>query len=76
MPIRRLLYSLTLVFVCAIVVVVGGIWYTGYETSQNDKRWCQLLNPLVEAYKSTPPTATIAVKVAGAINNLHDEFGC
>lgn len=70
------LLTLTLLFGAAV-------WYTRYSLGQqaaaereSDRRWCQLLTTLDEAYSAAPPTTPTGRRLAGDIHQLRAELGC
>lgn len=67
------------------LLLLGGIsvWYTNYSLGvadarerENDRRWCQLLDPLDKAYSSVPPASELGRLVAAAIHNLRVDYDC
>ena len=64
-------------------LAVTGVSYTSYVDSEResaerdaDRRWCQLLVTLDEAYSTVPPASEIGHRVAGAIHTLRIELDC
>lgn len=71
------------VFFSVVLLTVAGVLYTGYVDGQReaaereaDRRWCQLLEPLDDAYSTVAPTTELGRRVAEAIHNLRVEFDC
>lgn len=75
---------LATVFLATAGLALCGVLYTGYVDGQReaaereaDRRWCQLLVPLDDAYTAgPPPTTEVGKRVAVAIHNLRIAFGC
>lgn len=66
-----------------MALAVAGVSYTSYVDGQRersereaDRRWCQLLEPLDDAYTTVPPTSELGRRIAEAIHNLRVEFDC
>ena len=71
------------VFFSVVLLTVAGVLYTGYVDGQReaaereaDRRWCQLLEPLDDAYLAGTPSTEIGRQVAAAIHNLRVAFDC
>lgn len=63
--------------VSIVVVVIGGIWYTGYNQRQSDHRWCELLNIITSGPAPPPGPAGERARVVGAeLEKLRKSFGC
>lgn len=78
--IRALLWSVIASLLAAVAVSVAAIVYTGRTSEEarieNDRQWCALLVTLNEAYSSQPPQTELGRRVATAIADLTDHFGC
>lgn len=63
--------------VSIVIVVVGGIWYTGYNQRVGDHRWCELLNIITSGPTPPPGPAGERARVVGAeLDKLRKSFGC
>lgn len=67
-----------------LAVALAGVVYIGHVDSQreaaereSDRRWCDLLVTLDDAYTSgTPPATEVGKRVAAAIHTLRVQLGC
>lgn len=66
--------------VLAVMISVG---YTmkvdrdsDHENEKNDRKWCQLLIEVDEAFKSAPPVNESGKRVAQAFHDRRVELGC
>lgn len=65
-------------------VGLAGVVYIGHVDSQreaaereSDRRWCDLLVTMDDAYRSgPPPTTDVGKRVAAAIHTLRVQLGC
>lgn len=73
---KRTVYPMIVAFVSVVIMVVTTIVYVGYVDSKSNRQWCIMINPLYEAYATTPPATELGRKIADAFIHLHDEFGC
>lgn len=71
------------VFLSVTALTVAGVLYTGHvddrrETAEreSDRRWCDLLTTLDEAYSSTPPSTELGRRVAASIRTLRVQLDC
>ncbi len=64
------------VIVILAILTAAGIWYTGITNARQDRQWCELLEPLSEAYRAAPPTTETGRRVAAAIEHLRARKGC
>jgi hypothetical protein len=76
-------YALLAVLVSLLLLGGGGWWYTTYAIGrqdaterENDRRWCELLGTLDEAYQGTPPQSELGRRLAADIHALRTELGC
>lgn len=63
--------------VSVVAVVLGGIWYTGYNQRQSDHRWCELLAIITDG--PAPPAGPAGERarvVNAALVQLRKELGC
>lgn len=65
-------------------LALAGVLYTGYVDGhreaaerESDRRWCDLLVTLDDAYTSGPqPTTDVGKRVASAVHVLRVQLGC
>ncbi len=76
-------YLLVAIVLSSLSTAGGGVAYTSWSIGQqdqtereNDRRWCQLLTTLDEAYRATPPQSPTGQRVAADIHSLRRELGC
>ena len=74
---------LVIVVLSMLAVGLAGVGYTGYVDGEReaaereaDKRWCQLLVTLDEAYSAATPTTDVGRKVAAAVHTLRVSLKC
>lgn len=75
----RQMYALILAYVTAILIGVGSVVYTGIAVGENNRKWCDLLIPLDDAYTGNPqqrPQTAIGKQVAASIHRLRTDFEC
>jgi CHASE1-domain containing sensor protein len=65
------------------LVSIGGVAYTNHVDGKResfereaDRRWCQLLVTLDDAYRSAPPATETGRRVAGAVHALRVSLKC
>ncbi len=76
-------YAIAAVVVSLLLLGGLGFWYTNYSLAEadktereNDRRWCQLLVTLDDAYSTVPPTSELGRRVADAIHALRTDLEC
>lgn len=76
-------YGLLAVLVSLLMLGGAGWWYTTYAIAQqeraereSDRRWCQLLGTLDDAYRAAPPQSETGKRLAADVHNLRAELGC
>lgn len=76
-------YALVAICVAMALLVAGGMGYTSYVDGEReaaereaDRRWCQLLVTLDQAYSAVPPSTELGRRVAGAIHTLRVDLDC
>jgi hypothetical protein len=76
-------YLLVAVVVSTLSTAAGGVAYTSWSIGQqdrtereNDRRWCQLLTTLDDAYRAAPPQSETGRRLAADIHQLRAELGC
>jgi hypothetical protein len=75
-PRQPIWYSLVAVVVSMILLTVLGAWYTNRTAAESERKWCELLGVMDEAYSSSPPRTEIGRQLARAMNKLRSDFGC
>lgn len=68
---RPLAYVLAFVALAAMSVV-----YTRHVQQQSERKWCEFITTLDDAWSSTPPQSALGRQVAASLHKLRDEFGC
>jgi len=76
-------YAILAVLLSVLMLGVGGHFYIGHVDRQreaaereSDRRWCELLTTLDEAYSTVPPTTELGRRVATAIRTLRTDLSC
>lgn len=76
-------YRFAAVVASLIVLGVGSVSWTAYvdhkrekAERESDRRWCDLLVTLDNAYAAGTPTTEIGRQVAAAIHNLRVDLDC
>lgn len=76
-------YLLVAIVVSTLSTAGGGVAYTSWSIGnqdrterENDRRWCQLLTTLDEAYLAAPPQTDTGKRLAADIHELRGELGC
>jgi hypothetical protein len=77
---RSTWYLLVLIMVSQFSMVIGGILYTNYATTQNSRKFCELLILSDEAYKQPLPpgipNSPTRQKLASATHKLREDLHC
>lgn len=76
-------YLLVVTFAATLLLAVLGVLYTNWSISrqdkaerENDRRWCEMLVTLDDAYGSTPPQSELGRRLAADIHKLRIDLGC
>ena len=76
-------WTLAISVLLLIILGIGGVLYTNYAIKkqnvaerESDRRWCQLLGTLDDAYRAAPPQSETGRRLAADIHNLRQELGC
>lgn len=76
-------YRFAAVVVSLLVLGIASVSWTAYvdhrraaAERESDRRWCDLLSTLDEAYSSTPPSTDLGRRVADAIHSLRVDLDC
>lgn len=76
-------YLLVAVVVSMMLLAAAGIAYTNWSIKrqsaaerESDRRWCQLLTTLDDAYQAAPPQTDTGRRLATDVHNLRAELGC
>lgn len=91
-PAVRAWYAIMVSFIACVVIALAGVAYTNHVQDQadrrdrvarieSDRRWCNLLSNLDDAYGQAPPVTQTGRNVAGEIHRLRSlpppaGFGC
>jgi hypothetical protein len=69
-----------LAFVAVMAMGVMYVRHVDREAEQRereaDRRWCELLVTMDDAYGSTPPQTELGRRIATAMHQLRTDFGC
>lgn len=76
-------YLLVAVVVSMMLLAAAGIVYTNWAIGrqdkaerENDRRWCEMLVTLDDAYGSSPPQSELGRRLAADIHKLRIDLGC
>ena len=76
-------YLLVAVVVSMMMLAAAGIVYTNWAIArgaaaerESDRRWCQLLTTLDDAYQAAPPQTETGRRLAADVHKLRAELGC
>lgn len=67
----RLVFAVTV-----ILLVAAGVWYTNRTARESERKWCEFITVLDDAWSSTPPQSPLGRQVAASLHKLRDDFGC
>lgn len=77
---RSTWYLLVVIFVCQFAMVVAGMLYTSYSTTQSARKFCQLIILSDDAYKQPLPpgipNSPTRQKLAAANHKLRADLHC
>lgn len=62
--------------VSIILAVIGGIWYTDRTARESERKWCEFITVLDDAWSSSPPQSQLGRAVAGSLHKLRSDFDC
>lgn len=76
-------YLLVAIVGSVMLLAAAGIAYTNWSIGrqnaterENDRRWCEMLVTLDDAYSSTPPQSELGRRLAADIHKLRVDLGC
>lgn len=76
-------YRVGMIVIAILALLIFSVGYTTWVDSKRagaereaDRRWCQLLSTLDQAYSAVPPSTELGRKVAAAIHDLKTELDC
>jgi hypothetical protein len=75
-PSQPVWYSLLAMLVSMVVLTTAGIVYTNRATRESERKWCEFITVLDDAWSSTPPQSTLGRAVAASLHKLRTDFGC
>ena len=81
---RKFLYAVIASYVTAVfmsmIAMIVSINISTREARDTDiesnRRWCELLVTLDEAYSKVPPNTPVGMNIAAHIHNLRVDFNC
>jgi len=69
-------YVLAVAFLSSIIMGVVAIQYTNYVDRSSNQQWCDLVNVLDDAYRTSPPQTPIGKQLAATMAELKKRFEC
>jgi hypothetical protein len=69
-------YSLAIVVVTMFLLTGVNIVYTTIAVTKNTHVWCDLVGPLDDQYKATPPPTTSGKVFAKGIHEVRVQYHC
>lgn len=77
---RSTWYLLAVIMVAQFGMVIGGILYTNYATTQQTRKFCDLVTLSDEAYKQPLPpgipVTSTRQKLGAAMHKLREDLNC
>jgi len=73
---RAAIYSIVIAYLTALFIGIACIVFTVHTVNENNRKWCDILSPLDNAYKSAPSRSEVGRKVRDAIHDRTVDFGC
>lgn len=62
------------VYVLAAPSLAIGV--SAYNQRQSEKAWCEIISTLDDAYRVTPPTTPVGIRLAAAMHDLRSRYHC
>ncbi len=59
-----------------VVLVVGGIWYTGWSVDRANRKFCTVVGTTVQGYRDAPPGTDVGRTQQRNFEKLYDDLGC
>lgn len=75
-PSQPVWQSLAALFAVVALLAAGGMFYTNHVAQESERKWCEFIVTLDDAWSSTPPQSALGRQVAASLHKLRDEFGC
>ena len=75
-PSQPVWQSLAALFVVVVLLGGGGIWYTDRTARESERKWCEFITVLDDAWSSAPPQSALGRAVAASLHKLRGDFGC
>lgn len=76
MPYRRVGYLWVALVVSLVMIVTGGVWYTGWAVGQNNRKFCAVVGATVEGYRTAPPSTEVGRTQQRNAEKLYRDLGC
>lgn len=73
---RQVLYLALLALVVSILVGINSIIYANNVGRATDRKWCEVIGTLDQAYTQHPPQTDAGKQFAVEIHALHARLGC
>jgi hypothetical protein len=75
-PAQPVWYSLVAILVSVLVTVAAAVVYTNSTARESERKWCDVVTTMDDAYQVAPPTTEIGRKLARDIHRLRERFDC
>ena len=69
-------YYVWMPYVVMVILVICGYAYTNYAIHKSERELCEVITPLDQAYRQTPPTTAAGRNFAKAIHDQYVRRGC
>lgn len=69
-------WSLAVVYFTLLVIAVGNVVYTQHVDHESNRKWCELIMSLDNAYKEAPPQTPTGIKIAQDVARLRVNLDC
>ncbi|MEO3922721.1 hypothetical protein ABGB07_02380 [Micromonosporaceae bacterium B7E4] len=69
-------WSMAMMFLFAALVGAGSILYANHVAADSERKWCNVVTTMDDAYRAAPPVSPIGQKLARDIGTLRSEFHC
>jgi hypothetical protein len=75
-PSQPVWQSLVALFATVVLLAGGGIWYTERTARESERKWCEFITVLDDAWSSSPPQSVLGRAVAASLHKLRTDFDC
>jgi len=73
---RRSWELLAVSMVCAFLAAAASMAYANRVARDSERKWCNIVATLDDAYRETPPQTPAGRKFAADVHRLRGDFGC